>query len=55
MQGEIKINSISYADQPLEIENKIVDEAVKQIEEIVLEEITKKEELWSDEIDPVNG
>lgn len=38
MSGEIKINSISYAD-PIEIENKIVDESIKQIEEVVLEEI----------------
>ena len=42
MDGEIKINSISYAD-PERIENKIVDESIKQIEEVVLEEVIKKE------------
>lgn len=44
IDGEIKINSISYADQPLEIENKIVDEAVKQIEDVIIDEVTKNEE-----------
>lgn len=39
MSGEIKINSISYADLPIEIENKIVDESIKQIEEVVLEKV----------------
>jgi len=43
MESEIKINTISYADQPLEIENKIVDEAVKQIEEVIIDEVIKKE------------
>ena len=41
MDGEIKINSISYAD-PIEIEGKIVDEAVKQIEEVIIDEVTKE-------------
>lgn len=43
MDGEIKINSISYADQPLEIENKIIDNQIKQIENVVLEEVNKQE------------
>lgn len=43
MDGEIKINSISYADQPLEIENKIIDNQIEQIERVVLEEVVKKE------------
>lgn len=43
MESEIKINSISYAD-PIEIENKIIDDNIKQIEEIVLEEISGKPE-----------
>jgi len=57
MDSEIKINSISYAD-PIEIENKIVDDTIKQIEDVIIKEVTtenKDSELWSDEIDPVNG
>jgi hypothetical protein len=43
MEGEIKINSISYAD-PVEIENHVVDEGIKMIEEVVLEEIKEKQD-----------
>lgn len=39
MESEIKINSISYAD-PIQIENAVVDEGVKQLEE-AQEEIVK--------------
>lgn len=44
MDSTIKINSISYADQPLEIENKIVDESIKQIEEVIIDAVAKENE-----------
>jgi hypothetical protein len=47
MEGEIKINSISYADQPLEItselENKVVDDSIKMVEGEILKEINKEQ------------
>jgi phage terminase small subunit len=39
MDSTIKINSISYADNPVEIENKIVEEKIKEIEGVVLDVI----------------
>jgi len=39
MSGDIKINSISYADNQLEIENKVVEEGIKLIEDAVIKEI----------------
>ena len=44
MSGEIKINSISYADKPLEIENKIIDDTIKQVEEQIIRDVIVKEE-----------
>lgn len=45
MQGEIKINSISYADQvPIEVENQIAEESIKQIENQIIKDVIVKEE-----------
>ena len=45
MQGEIKINSISYADQvPIEVENQIAEESIKQVENKIIRDIIVKEE-----------
>jgi hypothetical protein len=43
MSGEIKINSISYAD-PIELENKIVDDTIKQVEEHIIRDVIVKED-----------
>lgn len=43
MDSEIKINSVSYAD-PIQIENKAVDDTIKQIEDVVIRDITSKQE-----------
>jgi len=43
MSGEIKINSVSYADVPTEVENKIVDNSVKVIEGEILKEMKNKD------------
>lgn len=43
MQGDIKINSISYADKALEIENEVVDESVKMIETEIIKEVVKED------------
>lgn len=40
MDNEIKINSINYAD-PLEIENKIIDNHIEKVEELVIKEVLK--------------
>lgn len=44
MSGDIKINSISYADKPLEIENQVVEEAIKLIEDEVINQIDEKKD-----------
>lgn len=43
MQGEIKINSINYADIPLEVEAKVVDETIKVLEDKILDAVIVKE------------
>ena len=39
MDGEIKINSISYADEPKKIESQVVDKVIDVVENTVLEEV----------------
>ena len=41
MQGEIKINSVNYADFPLEVEARVVDETIKVIENKIIDVITE--------------
>ncbi len=43
MESEIKINSISYAD-PIQIEDKIIDENIKQIEDVIIDAVVKKDD-----------
>ncbi len=38
MDSEIKINSVSYAD-PIQIENKAIDDTIKQIEDTVIDAV----------------
>ena len=41
MDGEIKINSISYAGDLKEVEDRIIDETIKQIEDVIINEVIK--------------
>ena len=43
MSGEIKINSISYADNPIEIEAHVVDNAIETMQQEILKEVIKEE------------
>lgn len=39
MQGEIKINSVNYADVPLEVENQVVDKTIEMVEQKILDAV----------------
>jgi len=39
MQGEIKINSVNYADVPLEVESRVIDETIKVLEDKILDAV----------------
>lgn len=42
MDGEIKINSISYADLPKQIEGEVIDTVIDVVEESVLKEVKEE-------------
>jgi len=42
MQGEIKINSVNYADTPVQIENQVIDETIKIVEDKILEAVIEE-------------
>jgi hypothetical protein len=39
MQGEIKINSVNYADTPLEVEAQVVDKTIEMVEQKILDTV----------------